>query len=69
MITDETAALAGIEAVTGVMAMSQNEYKIQLAQVAVKRAVLKAAGYETGGLDRPMLNEPSESPLFETHFA
>lgn len=68
-VTEETAALAGIEAVAGAMPLSQNEYKIQLAQVAVKRAVLKAAGYDTGGLDSPMLNEPSASPGLETHIA
>ncbi|MEO2034619.1 MAG: FAD binding domain-containing protein [Planctomycetaceae bacterium] len=66
-ITNESAVAAGIEAVAGAMALSQNEYKIELAQVAVKRAVLKAAGFETGGLDGPMLNEPSMSPELETN--
>jgi xanthine dehydrogenase YagS FAD-binding subunit len=66
-VTEESAALVGIEAVSGAMPLSQNEYKIQLAQVAVKRAVLKAAGYDTGGLDSPVINEPSAS--LETHIA
>ncbi len=69
VVNEETAAIAGIEALAGAMPLSQNEYKIQLAQVAVKRAVLKAAGYDTGGLDSPMLNEPSASPSLETHIA
>ena len=34
------------------MALSHNEYKIQLAQVAVKRAILRAAGLETGAWTR-----------------
>mgnify|MGYP000176822385 CR=1 FL=1 len=29
--------------------LSENEYKVQLARVAVKRAILRAAGFETGG--------------------
>lgn len=56
-ITEESAAQAGFEAVAGALALSHNEYKIQLAQVAVKRAILRAAGLETGGLDRPMTNQ------------
>jgi xanthine dehydrogenase YagS FAD-binding subunit len=66
-VDDDAAARAGAEAVVGAIALSQNEYKIQLAQVAVKRAVLKAGGYETGGLDGPILNEPSASSLFDSH--
>lgn len=68
-ITEESAATAGVDAVAGAMPLSQNEYKIELAQVAVKRAVLKAAGYETGGLDGPMVNEPSAPSAFETNIA
>ena len=68
-VTEESATMAGLEAIAGAIALSQNKYKIQLAQVAVKRAVLKAAGFETGGLDSPMLNEPSASPILETHIA
>lgn len=60
-INEQTAAIAGLEALAGARALSQNQYKIQLAQVAVKRAILRAAGQETGGLDRPMLHEPSQS--------
>ncbi|MEZ6062527.1 MAG: FAD binding domain-containing protein [Planctomycetaceae bacterium] len=57
-VTEATATAAGAEAVRGAIALSENEYKIQLTQVAVKRAVLRAAGMETGGLDFPV---PSDS--------
>lgn len=43
-ITEETAAEAGKLAVAGARALSRNGYKIQLASVAVKRALLQAAG-------------------------
>ena len=43
----ETAGLAAVEEATP---LSQNGYKVQLAQVAVKRAILRAAGLDTGGL-------------------
>ncbi|HUG70249.1 MAG TPA: FAD binding domain-containing protein [Pirellulaceae bacterium] len=43
------AEAAGEAAVSRATPLSQNEYKVQLAKVAVKRAVLLAAGYETGG--------------------
>ncbi len=66
-INDETAAIAALEAVAGAVALSQNEYKIQLAQVAVKRALLKAVGLETGGLDQPIIREPSASHLQDIH--
>lgn len=47
---DEAAAEAAGEAATSVATpLSQNRYKVQLAKVAVKRAVLLAAGLETGG--------------------
>ena len=39
-----TAEAAGAAAVEGAKPLSQNEYKIQLAKVAVKRALLQAAG-------------------------
>ena len=48
-INEQTAEVAGIEAVAGAMPLSQNEYKIELTQVAVKRAILRAAGLQTGG--------------------
>ncbi len=66
VISEETAAIAGFEAVAGAFALSENEYKIQLAQVAVKRAILRAAGFETGGLDSPISSESSDSPQHET---
>lgn len=48
-ITEQTAEIAGVEALAGAVPLSNNEYKIQLAQVAVKRAILRAAGMDTGG--------------------
>lgn len=43
-ITEETATQAGAAAVEAARPLSQNEYKVQLAKVAVKRALLAAAG-------------------------
>ncbi len=43
-ITEETAAEAGNAAVAEARPLSQNKYKVQLARVAVKRALLAAAG-------------------------
>ena len=43
-ISAEVAAATGKLAVAGARALSQNAYKIQLAEVAVKRAILSAAG-------------------------
>lgn len=45
-ITLETAAKAGELAVAGARPLSMNRYKIQLARVAVRRALLRAAGVE-----------------------
>jgi xanthine dehydrogenase YagS FAD-binding subunit len=42
-ITEETAAEAGKAAVANASPLSRNKYKVQLARVAVKRAILKAA--------------------------
>jgi xanthine dehydrogenase YagS FAD-binding subunit len=56
VIDEATAEIAGAEAVAGAIALSQNEYKIQLAQVAVKRALLRAVGNLVDGFQ-----EPSES--------
>lgn len=68
-ISEESAALVGAEAVAGAVALSENEYKIQLAQVAVKRAILRAAGYETGGLDQPMPQLPIQRQSETTQLA
>ena len=47
---DETTAEAAAEAaVRSATPLSQNAYKVQLARVAVKRAILRAAGHQTGG--------------------
>jgi xanthine dehydrogenase YagS FAD-binding subunit len=42
-ITEETAGAAGDAAVRGAKPLSQNGYKVQLAKVSVKRALLAAA--------------------------
>jgi xanthine dehydrogenase YagS FAD-binding subunit len=43
-ITEESAAAAGKAAVRGAKPLGQNAYKVRLAEVAVKRAILAAAG-------------------------
>jgi xanthine dehydrogenase YagS FAD-binding subunit len=48
-INAETAETAGDAAVASATPLSNNGYKVQLAKVAVKRAILRAAGLETGG--------------------
>jgi xanthine dehydrogenase YagS FAD-binding subunit len=48
-ITPELAEEAGAAAVYAAIALPDNEYKVQLAKVAVKRAILLAAGFDTGG--------------------
>ncbi len=45
----DTAQAAGEAAVSEATPLANNRYKVQLAQVAVQRAVLLAAGLETGG--------------------
>lgn len=49
-VTEETAAAAGEAAVASATPLSNNGYKVQLARTCVKRALLRAAGQETGGL-------------------
>jgi xanthine dehydrogenase YagS FAD-binding subunit len=46
-VTPELAAKAGEAAAADAVPMSENEYKVQLLKVAVKRALLAAAGLET----------------------
>ncbi len=48
-VDERLAAEAGRVAVAQATPLSHNEYKVQLAQTAVRRAVLRAAGLETGG--------------------
>jgi xanthine dehydrogenase YagS FAD-binding subunit len=48
-VTAETAEAAGDAAVAMATPLEHNEYKVQLAKVAAKRALLLAAGFETGG--------------------
>jgi xanthine dehydrogenase YagS FAD-binding subunit len=45
-VSSDTAMQAGEAAVASATPLSRNKYKIQLARVAVKRAVLRAAGME-----------------------
>ncbi len=46
-ITEATAAAAAEAALRGAHPLSQNAYKIDVAKVAVKRAILRAAGIQT----------------------
>lgn len=48
-INDEVAEAAGEAAIATATPLSDNLYKVDLAKVAVKRAILRAAGLETGG--------------------
>ena len=48
-VNEQTAEAAGLAAVTAARPLSHNAYKVQLAKTAVKRAILRAAGQETGG--------------------
>jgi xanthine dehydrogenase YagS FAD-binding subunit len=48
-IDHATAEAAGRAAVASATPLRDNVYKVQLAKVAVKRALLSAAGLETGG--------------------
>uniref|UniRef100_A0A7C2K0G7 Molybdopterin dehydrogenase n=1 Tax=Schlesneria paludicola TaxID=360056 RepID=A0A7C2K0G7_9PLAN len=47
-VTEETASIVGDMAVAAATPLSMNDYKVQLARTAVKRAVLKAAGLWEG---------------------
>jgi xanthine dehydrogenase YagS FAD-binding subunit len=49
-VSEQLADAAGAAAVASATPLSHNEYKVQLAKTAVKRAILRAAGLETGGL-------------------
>lgn len=48
-VNADTALLAGNAAVAGATPLSMNAYKVQLARTSVQRAILLAAGLETGG--------------------
>jgi len=47
-ITEDTAAAAADAALQDARPLKQNAYKVQVAKVAVKRAILRAAGIEVG---------------------
>jgi xanthine dehydrogenase YagS FAD-binding subunit len=48
-LNPQTAERAGEAAVASAQPLNNNAYKIQLAKVAVKRSILRAAGLDTGG--------------------
>lgn len=48
-VNEQTAEAAGLAAIASANPLSHNSYKLQLAKTAVKRAILRAAGQETGG--------------------
>jgi len=48
-VNEQTALDAGHAAVSHATPLSDNRYKVQLARVSVQRAILLAAGLETGG--------------------
>ncbi len=50
MVTEDLANAVGAAAVSRATPLSNNEYKVQIAKTAVKRAVLKAVGQLEGGL-------------------
>lgn len=47
IVTEETAAAAGEAAVKEAKPLSANGYKVQIARTAVKRAIMRAAGFAT----------------------
>ena len=47
----DTATAAGEAAIASATPLSENGYKVRLASVAVRRAILLAAGLETGGIE------------------
>ncbi len=49
VLDERTIERACAAATAGAMPLSHNNYKIQLAQVAAKRAILRAIGSDTGG--------------------
>ncbi len=49
LLSESIAEVAAVEAVARATPLSHNVYKVQLAQVAVNRAILRAAGLDTGG--------------------
>jgi xanthine dehydrogenase YagS FAD-binding subunit len=50
-VNEQTARAAGEAAVARATPLKDNEYKVDLASVAVERALLLAAGFETGGFE------------------
>ncbi len=49
-LNEQTAELAGLAAVSGATPLSNNDYKVQLAKTAVKRALLRSVDQLEGGL-------------------
>jgi xanthine dehydrogenase YagS FAD-binding subunit len=50
-VTEETARQAGEAGVAHATPLSDNGYKVQLAKVAIERALLRAVGLPTGGFE------------------
>ena len=50
VVSEETANAAATAAVKGATPLPENEYKVQIARAAVKRALLRAAGLLEGGV-------------------
>ena len=50
-VNETTAEVAGTAAVQAATPLKDNVYKVQMAKVSVQRAILRAAGLPTGGLD------------------
>ena len=61
-ITAETAEAAGKAAVEGAQPLSQNAYKVTLARVAVKRALLEAAACSSKRWRIPRSNTATTAP-------
>ena len=50
-VNETTAEAAGVAAIQAATPLKDNAYKVQLAKVSVQRAILRAAGLPTGGMD------------------
>ena len=50
-LDESVAEVAGIAAIQAALPLDGNHHKVQLAKVCVQRAILRAAGLPTGGLD------------------
>jgi xanthine dehydrogenase YagS FAD-binding subunit len=51
VVSEASAQAAGLAAITQATPLKDNEYKVQMAQACIKRAILRAAGLPTGGFE------------------